>query len=464
MIDNFCSKLLGGLAAFSLAASPVVAAAQDLVVAPGAEPAEPAQQEITVGPMNIPVSVVGPKLNDPNNRAPVVVVNGAVITGTDLVHRVALLVATSGREYTEDELQFERLRVLSNLIDETLQMQASTAQEMPIEDAMVEGRYAEVAQRNFGNGPGAIDEMNRQVLAFGSSPASLKRQIRGEIAWQQLLRRNVVPFINVSREEAQERWEELQATRGETEYRIGEIYLSATPETREAVYQNAIAIVERLRQGGSFQAYARQFSEASTATVGGVLDFVQLNRLPAVMAAEVQKLQVGQLVGPIEVPGGFSIILLIDKRQVLMADPRDSILSLKQVSLAFPTSVSEAEFTTRVNAFGEALSKVGTCDNVESVAAQFGGEVVPNSAIRARDLPPQLQNILLQMQPGEATPAFGSQEEGVRSLVLCGKQLPPAAAGKTVEQIRDEIEQERIEKRANAFLRDLRNDADIQFP
>ena len=84
--------------------------------------------------------------------------------------------------------------------------------------------------------------------------------------------------------------------------------------------------------------------------------------------------------------------------------------------------------------------------------------------ILARDLPPQLQNILLQMQPGEATPAFGSQEEGVRSLVLCGKQLPPAAAGKTVEQIRDEIEQERIEKRANAFLRDLRNDADIQFP
>jgi peptidyl-prolyl cis-trans isomerase SurA len=44
----------------------------------------------------------------------------------------------------------------------------------------------------------------------------------------------------------------------------------------------------------------------------------------------------GQLAGPIEIPGGFSILYLIDKRQVLTADPRDAVLSLKQISIAFP--------------------------------------------------------------------------------------------------------------------------------
>ncbi len=450
VIYNYCTRLLGGLAALSLAATPVIAQAQTA--------------EETFGPTNIPISVVGPKLNDPNNRAPVAVVNGAVITGTDLAQRVALLVATSGGELPEEELQLVRLQVLSNLIDETLQIQGAEAQELEVESAMVDGRYAEVAQRNFGATADAIDKMDAQMLAFGSSAASLKRQIRGEIAWQLLLRRNVIPFINVSVEEAQEQLAQLEATRGSTEYRIGEIYLSTTPETRQAVYQTAVGIVERLRQGGNFQAYARQFSQASTATVGGDLDFVQLNRLPPELAREVDQMQVGELVGPIEVPGGFSIVLLIDKRQVLMADPRDSMLSLKQVSISFPPDISDEEFTTRVNAFGEAMSQVGSCELADAKAVEFGAQVVPNNSIRARSLPPQLQSILLEMQPGQSTPGFGSKEDGVRVLILCGKQAPPAASGKTVAQIQQEIENERIEKRANAYLRDLRNDADIQFP
>lgn len=447
---NFRTRLFGGLAALSFAVTPVVAQEQDA--------------EQTVGPMNIPVSVVGPKLNDPNNRAPVAVVNGAVITGTDLTHRVALLVATSGGELPEDELQIVRLQVLSNLIDETLQIQGAEAQELEVETAMVEGRYAEVAQRNFGANADAIQKMDAQMIAFGSSPASLKRQIRGEIAWQLLLRRNVIPFINVSVEEAQEQLAQLEATRGSTEYRIGEIYLSTTPETRQSVYQTAIGIVERLRQGGNFQAYARQFSQASTATVGGDLDFVQLNRLPVELAREVEQMQVGELVGPIEVQGGFSIIVLIDKRQVLTADPRDSLLSLKQVSISFPPTMSDADFDARVSAFNDAMSQVTSCELADAAAEKLGGQVVPNNSIRARALPPQLQSILLEMQPGQSTPAFGSKEEGVRVLVLCGKQAPPAATGKTVAQIQQEIENERIEKRANAYLRDLRNDADIQFP
>ena len=49
-----------------------------------------------------------------------------------------------------------------------------------------------------------------------------------------------------------------------------EIYLSGTPATANETYANAMKIIEQLRQGASFAAYARQFSEASTAAVGGV--------------------------------------------------------------------------------------------------------------------------------------------------------------------------------------------------
>ena len=63
--------------------------------------------------------------------------------------------------------------------------------------------------------------------------------------------------------------ERINTTKGTTEYRLGEIYLSATPENQEQVFANARKILEQIQQGGSFTAYARQFSEASTAAVGG---------------------------------------------------------------------------------------------------------------------------------------------------------------------------------------------------
>ncbi|MFX8397216.1 peptidylprolyl isomerase, partial [Acinetobacter baumannii] len=80
---------------------------------------------------------------------------------------------------------------------------------------------------------------------------------------------NVQPFINVSDGEVREMMERLKAAKGTEEYRIGEIFLAATEETKPQVRANAQKIVDQLKQGGSFVAYARQFSEASTAAVGG---------------------------------------------------------------------------------------------------------------------------------------------------------------------------------------------------
>ncbi|WP_369672184.1 peptidylprolyl isomerase, partial [Enterococcus faecium] len=93
--------------------------------------------------------------------------------------------------------------------------------------------------------------------------------------------------------------------------------LAATEETKPQVRANAQKIVDQLKQGGSFVAYARQFSEASTAAVGGDLGWIRLGQLPAELATAANGMSPGQLAGPIELNGGYSIIYVIDKRQVL---------------------------------------------------------------------------------------------------------------------------------------------------
>lgn len=422
--------------------------------APGS--AQIAQQ----GALNIPddVQIFGD--NNPNVRRATAVVNGDVITGTDVEHRLALILAANENATSEEELKLLRMQVLRNLIDEMLQIQEAAASDIEIEQAEIDQSYTRVAAQSFNQNTEAMDAYLKRI---DSSPESLKRQIRGELAWQRLLQRNVSPFINISGEEVNEMLERLKAAKGTDEYRIGEIYLAATPDARQSVFENAQRIVEQLRQGGSFVAYARQYSQASTAAVGGDLGWIRLVQLPAELATAARELQPGQLFGPIELSGGFSIIYMIDKRQVLMADPRDALLSLKQVSIDFPPGTTESQAQARANQFAAAMQSARGCGAVDEVAAEIGAQVVTNDQVRARDLPAPLQPAVLNLSQGETSPPFGSIEDGVRVLMLCGRDDAPLDSGPSFDQLMTQMEDDRINKRAQMYLRDLRRDAIIEY-
>ena len=410
---------------------------------------------------NLPedVSILGP--SDPNLRKATVKVNGTIITGTDVDQRVALILAANEAEPSPEELQRLRLQVFRNLIDETLQIQEAAALEFAVSQEEVNQTYARLAAERFNRSPEALDNY---LLSIGSSPASLKRQIEGELAWDRLLRRNVQPFVQVSASEVNELYERMQSSVGTQEYRIGEIYLSATPANRDAVAENARRIVEQLREGGSFVAYARQFSEASTAAVGGDLGWIRIEQLQNPQLEQVaRELTPGQLVGPVEIPGGFSILYLIDKRQIGMADPRDAVVSLKQISIEFPQGTTEEVARQRVASFSQAVQQIRGCGEADSAAAAFGAQVVSNE-IAVRSLPEALQSTILELNLGQSTPPFGSISEGVRVLMMCGRDDPaPAAAGPDREAILSQIEDDRINKRAQRYLRDLRRDAVIDY-
>ncbi|WP_067736376.1 peptidylprolyl isomerase [Novosphingobium naphthalenivorans] len=433
-----------------------LAALAGTLAAPGAMAQDAAQGQIVI-PDN--VKIFG---NDnPNVRRATAVVNGDVITGTDVDQRLALIVAANQGKISDDEMKRLRLQVLRNLIDETLQIQEAKASDIDISQAEVDQSYARVAAQNFNQNTSAMDAYLKRI---GSSPASLKRQIRGEMSWQRLLQRNISPFINVSDDEVNEMLARLKAAKGTDEYRLGEIYLSATPDARQQVYDNATQIVQQLKQGGSFVAYARQYSQASTAAVGGDLGWIRLAQLPAELSTVAREMQPGQLVGPIEVPGGFDILYLIDKRQVLTTDPRDAILSLKQISISFPKGTTEAQAGQKAEAFANAIKAAKGCGDVDKVATGIGAQVVANDQVKARDLPGPIQNAILQLSPGETMPPFGSVEDGVRILMLCGRDDPQQAdQGPTFEQLQAQLEDDRINKRAQMYLRDLRRDAIIEY-
>ncbi len=397
--------------------------------------------------------------NDPNVRRATAQVNGEIITGTDIDHRLALILAANDNKLPEEEVARFRAQILTNLIDETLQIQEAAANEIEVTEAEVNQYFARVSQQNFNRPAG---EVEKYLVSIGSSVATLKRQIKGELSWSRLLSRNVRPSANVSDDEVNAIIERIKKNKGSTEYRLGEIYLSATPETMEAVSANAKKIMDQLRQGGNFVAYARQFSEASTAPVGGDLGWLSLGQLPQSLANAATNMSANEVIA-VPSPGGISILLLIDKRQVATSDPRDSVLSLKQVAITFPVGTTEAQVAPLVKKFSEETQKVNGCGAADAMATQLGADVVNRDGIKIRDLPPALQQVMLELQIGQSTPPYGSLADGVRVFVLCGRDAPQDSATESFDEIMSRLEEERVNKRARIYLRDLRRDAVIEY-
>ena len=397
--------------------------------------------------------------NDPNVRRATAQVNGEIITGTDIDHRLALIVAANNNQLPPEEVARFRAQILTNLIDETLQIQEAAANEIEVTDAEVNQYFDRVAQQNF-NRP--ANEVEKYLISIGSSVATLKRQIKGELSWSRLLSRNVRPSANVSDDEVNAIIERIKATKGTTEYRIGEIYLSATPETMPAVTENARKIMDQLRQGGNFVAYARQFSEASTASVGGDLGWLSLAQLPPSLATAASNMRANEIQA-VPSPGGISILLLIDRRQVATSDPRDSVLSLKQIAITFPAGTTEAQVAPLVKRFSEETGKISGCGAADEMARQLNADVVNRDGIKVRDLPAPLQQVMLDLQVGQSTPPYGSLEDGVRVFVMCGRDAPQEASSESFDEIMSRLEGERVNKRARIYLRDLRRDAVIEY-
>ncbi|MEQ7872613.1 peptidylprolyl isomerase [Sphingomonas sp. ASV193] len=387
-----------------------------------------------------------------------VLVNGEVITQSDIDQRVALQQMANGQTLSPDQLEQLRQQVLSNLVDESLEIQAAKHEDITIKKESIDRAVQRVAD-NVKRTPDQLADMLTQA---GSSIATLRRQIEGELAWRQLQDAKIESGISVGDDEVKAVIDKLEASKGTEEFHVSEIFLSANSANRDQVRANADKILQALQQGASFPSLARQYSEASTQAVGGDLGWVRPEQLPAPLEAALHEMKDGAVSRPIEVTGGYSILAVQQTRRILVDDPRDAVLNLKQVSIAFPAGTSEKEANQRVEAFAAASRQVGGCGGADKLASDFHGSVVQSDQVQMRDLPPALQQIMLPLQIGQATQPFGDLKDGVRVLLLCGRDQV-ASKLPTYDEVYAQLNEQRVNTRSRRYLRDLRRDAIIDY-
>jgi len=163
------------------------------VLAAGAAAQTVPDQNLPENNLNIPANLQVYGKRDPNIRKATAIVNDAVITGTDVDHRMALIISANQLKLSPQELEALRVQVTSQLIDETLQIQEAKAADITVSAQEIDNGFTRIA----GSFNRPVAEMRSYLRSIGSSERSLRRQIEAQIAWRRYLQRRVTFNVNI---------------------------------------------------------------------------------------------------------------------------------------------------------------------------------------------------------------------------------------------------------------------------
>ena len=226
------------------------------------------------------------------------IVNDDVISGYDLERRVELVIRSTRMKDNPDARRQLRAKVLENLIDEKLQLQAAERLNIQVTERDIAVAVASLERQNNIT-PGRFDDFIRQL---GIDRDSLMQQIRARLAWNKVLSRKLPP---IPEDEVDEAMRQLEAEIGKPEYRISEIYLPVdTPERESDIRQSASELYRQIGGGVPFPAAAREFSSGVTAASGGQVGWVKSDQLGPEIGQALAQMQIGDVSPPIRTPLG----------------------------------------------------------------------------------------------------------------------------------------------------------------
>lgn len=387
----------------------------------------------------------------------VATVNDQIITGFDLRQRMLMLIASSQVQPTEENLPAIQQAALNNLIEDRLKSQEMTKfKQLTVTPADIEEEITDMARR-----AGTTPEQYIHFLEQGGINADAFREnLRVEIGWQRLASGRFGSRARASTLQIDQEIRRLNEAAAQPQYLLGEIYIEAARVGgQQAALNGARQLVQQIIQGAPFQAVAQQFSSAPSASarVPGDAGWVIKASLQPALQSALDQLQPGQLSNPIPVDGGVYILYLRDKRD----GASTTLASLKQVMVELPEAATEAQIAAATRTL-EAMRQGLTCDTILSTARATSG--VTGADLGESDI----ANLAPQFQQFARTSEIGAVSTPIRTplglhlVALCGRRVGgPEAPSR--QQVENRLRAQNLSVLERRYLRDIRNDALIEF-
>ncbi len=388
----------------------------------------------------------------------VALVNDDVISLYDLNQRALLLALFTGQnQISPEQMQVLQRQAMNALIDDRLKVQESEEFEVRMSTAELEDSFA-----NYANQLGlSAEALEEQLSLAGIQKQSLIQQINGSLSWQGIVQGLLKPQVNITDDEVYNAIESLESNKGKFQYQVSEIFILVTDNARrQESLATANTIYEQLQSGVPFTALAQQFSQSSTAAVGGDMGLVMEENLPVEVREKIVTMEKGEISQPVETEDGIYILQVTDKSQILTITEDDTIINVK-----FFLFESTEEELAQNNTFQKLSTHFGSekiCQSPIEIGAELGAvEANELSINRIGSLPDQIKNSLLPLEIGYGT-NFIEDPDGMVSYVLCEKRIPEVNVP-DFDAMLANMTNSRLQLFATRHLRDLRRDAIIDF-
>jgi peptidyl-prolyl cis-trans isomerase SurA len=408
----------------------------------------------------VAIAVTAPPVSGPQAMRIVAVVNGDVISNSDVDNRTRLFALSTGLPMTQEVLDRLKQQITRQLIDEKLRMQEVQHRRIVIPDKAIADAIHDIEARNS-LPTGAL---RQKLNAGGAGYRTLIDQIRTQLGWTQVLREQLGDQTKITDAEVAEQQRLQTALVGKPEYRVGEIFIPVNDPTESADAQRfAETVISELRAGAPFPVVAAQFSQNQTALAGGELGWVQPNQLDPEVARLITEMPVGAISNPVKVAGGFSIVTLRGKREI----GRDigTVISLRQVFLPFtstlnPQAPTDQQRLTLEKARGLSTS-IHSCEQMEQAAkANDSARPTDPGEIRLETVNPPAFRQMLATQPFDRASQPLATNDGISVIIVCSREQKNLAQ-QNKQEIQMQLLNERVELLSRQLLANLRRHATI---
>ncbi len=353
-------------------------------------------------------------------------VNGEPVSNLDVEKRINLISSLFG---TKDGREL-KLQILKQLIDEIIII--NEARRLNIELSSEELNNATILFliQNFKI---KTDKVDQYVKKYNIDLNLLKKQIEGQLLWGKIIETRIVPFINVGDKEVSDAREQIE----KPDYLIMLQEFIVPNRRDESVYSTVEDLVKKLRNDSN------NFVPESTIKMRKTT--VNLNQLKGNLKGILERLETGDVAGPVNLSEGYSIIKVIDKVQLDYA-LLESTLELKQIIVKDSEDLLNNLKKQKVN-----------CLNFDELASNLKLPDSKEFKIKVRSLNPHLQALFSKIGMDEIVEL---RENGTtRLMMLCGIKNNTV----DIEAVKRQIYQQKIMTKSNLLLEVMRKNVAVSY-
>jgi len=380
-----------------------------------------------------------------NLFAPRVIVNGLPITEFEVRQRIAFLESLA-LVATEEE-------AIERLIEERLQRFEAGRRGVRATPEQVAEGMAEFAARY----EMTTEQFIERLAEAGVEATSFRDFVEAGVMWRAVVRGEVGGRVVVTEADV-DRAMETTAIRAVPRVQISEIVLPTDPRFAEAVAE-IVPQIQAITSLEEFAIAARQVSAAPSRDAGGrVPDWLPVTNFPPNIGGQLAEMGVGDVLGPVDLPGGQAIAFLQLRARdaVRMIPPSDVEMRYARLTIPGGRSPEAQAEAARITA------RADTCGQVEAIAAQGPASPVTFVTQQQTDLPTAVALELARIDINETSAVLVDDQGRLVVLMLCHRILqvdPPVSR----DQIRERVFAERANGITQALMARLRADAAIEY-